>query len=114
MVALAGECATVAEYQRTGFLTQAKAAGFFLILDIGFFCVSVDATSYIYGVEIFPNPLRARGLGISISGLFLTTIVFLSPASTAFWHAGLKYYLVFTLLTSLCCVYHIFLVPRGK
>jgi len=114
VVALIGECATVATYQRTGSLTEAKLAVFFLFLHIGFYGTTVDATTYIYAAEIFPNPLRARGIGISISGLFMATIVYLSAAPTAFDHVGWKYYLVFTITTSICVVIIYFYFPETK
>ena len=64
------------------------------------FSASVDATSYIYASEIFPTPARARGLAISVSGLFIATIIFLQVAPTAFDAVGWKYYLVFICITS--------------
>jgi predicted MFS family arabinose efflux permease len=64
------------------------------------FSVSVDATSYIYASEIFPTPVRAKGLSVSISGLFIATIVFLQSAPTAFANIGWKYYLVFICITA--------------
>ena len=65
-----------------------KAAVFFLFLHIRFYGTTVDANTYIYAAEIFPNPLRARGIGISISGLFMAVIVFTSAAPTAFDNIG--------------------------
>lgn len=76
VIALAGECAAVATYQKTGDPAAAKAAVFFLFLHIGFYGWTIDASTYIYATEIFPNPLRARGIGISCSGLFMAIIVF--------------------------------------
>lgn len=77
VIALIGECITVDVFQRTGQRGAASAAVFFLFLHIGFFSSSVDATSYIYAAEIFPTPVRAKGLAVSISGLFIATIIFL-------------------------------------
>lgn len=71
-----------------------------LKLTIGSFSSSVDATSYIYASEIFPTPARARGLAISVSGLFVATIIFLQAAPTAFDAVGWKYYLVFVCITT--------------
>ncbi|KAH8817019.1 MFS transporter [Xylogone sp. PMI_703] len=104
VVALVGECITVSIYNRTGDSGVAAAAVFFLFLHIGCFSVSVDATSYIYASEIFPTPARAKGLSVSISGLFIATIVFLQSAPTAFANIGWKYYLVFIVITSILFV----------
>lgn len=68
------------------------------------FSSSVDATSYIYAAEIFPTPVRAKGLAVSISGLFIATIIFLQVAPTAFDTIGWKYYLVFICITSILFV----------
>lgn len=68
------------------------------------FSASVDATSYIYASEIFPTPARAKGLAISVSGLFIATIIFLQAAPTAFENIGWKYYLVFICITSVLFV----------
>ncbi|KKA17049.1 hypothetical protein T310_9327 [Rasamsonia emersonii CBS 393.64] len=100
VVALVGECITLSIFQRTGDRGVASAAVFFLFLHIGCFSSSVDATSYIYASEIFPTPVRAKGLSVSISGLFIATILFLQAAPTAFDNVGWKYYLVFICVTS--------------
>ncbi|KAL1966953.1 hypothetical protein VTN77DRAFT_3697 [Rasamsonia byssochlamydoides] len=104
VVALVGECITLSIFQRTGDRAVASAAVFFLFLHIGCFSVSVDATSYIYASEIFPTPVRAKGLSVSISGLFIATILFLQAAPTAFDNVGWKYYLVFICITSVIFV----------
>jgi len=101
VVALIGECITVSIFQRTGHSSAASAAVFFLFLHIACFSVSVDATSYIYASEIFPTPVRAKGLSVSISGLFVATIIFLQAAPTAFDAIGWEYYLVFIIITTI-------------
>jgi hypothetical protein len=93
--ALVGECITLSIYQRSGSRSAASAAVFFLFFHIACFSVTCDATSYIYASEIFPTPVRAKGLAISISGLFVATIIFLQCAPTAFAQIGWKYYTVF-------------------
>ncbi|KEF56198.1 uncharacterized protein A1O9_07779 [Exophiala aquamarina CBS 119918] len=100
VIALIGECITVDVFQRTGHRSAASAAVFFLFLHIGFFSVSCDATSYIYASEIFPTPVRAKGLSVSVSGLFVATIIFLQCAPEAFSTIGWKYYTVFISITT--------------
>ncbi|KAK4889794.1 hypothetical protein LTR27_011411 [Elasticomyces elasticus] len=104
VLALIGECITVSIYQRTGQRTAASAAVFFLFMHIAAFSSSVDATSYIYASEIFPTPARAKGMSISVSGLFVATIIFLQAAPTAFAAIGWQYYLVFICITSVLFV----------
>lgn len=99
VVALVGECITVSIYHRTGDNAAASAAVFFLFLHIACFSSSVDATSYIYASEIFPTPVRAKGLSFSVSGLFVATIIFLQCAPTAFGHISWRYYTVFIAIT---------------
>ncbi|OQV11333.1 hypothetical protein CLAIMM_15186 [Cladophialophora immunda] len=80
--ALVGACATVVVYNNNGqSRSVAGAAVFFLFWHIACFCVSVDATSYIYAAELFPTPLRARA------------------APTAFAHINGYYYLVGAFVT---------------
>ncbi|KAH8655331.1 general substrate transporter [Xylariales sp. PMI_506] len=101
VVALIGECIAVSIFQNTGRREAASAAVFFLFMHIACFSVSVDATSYIYASEIFPTPARARGMSISVSGLFVATIVFLEVAPTAFDAISWKYYIVFICITTI-------------
>lgn len=82
----------------------------------------MDATSYIYAAEIFPNPVRARGLSIGISfGQFLNVLVYLTAAPTAFEKVGWKYYLVFLCVSAafIPTIYIFFpeaslLLPNGR
>lgn len=101
VLALIGECITVSIFQRTGSDASASAAVFFLFLHIAFFSACCDATSYIYAAEIFPTPVRAKGLAVSISGLFMATIIFLQAAPSAFAGIGWKYYIVFIVVTTI-------------
>jgi sugar porter (SP) family MFS transporter len=98
--ALIGECITVSIFQRTGNSGVASGAVFFLFLHIACFSATTDATSYIYAAEIFPTPLRAKGLAVSVSGLFVATIIFLQAAPTAFNAIGWEYYTVFISITT--------------
>jgi MFS family permease len=70
-----------------------------------FFCTTQDASSYVYVSEIFPThsecpkllPLisvRPKGVAISVSGLFTSTLILVSAAPSGFQNIGWKYYLV--------------------
>ncbi|KIX09803.1 uncharacterized protein Z518_00884 [Rhinocladiella mackenziei CBS 650.93] len=78
----------------------ASAAVFFLFLHVALYASTIDATSYIYASEIFPTPVRAKGLSLSISGLFLSALALLQGAPTGFANIGWKYYLVCIVATS--------------
>lgn len=112
MLALVGECITVSVFQNTGTRGSASGAVFFLFMHITVFVLCVDATTYIYAAEIFPTPLRAKGLAISCSGLFFATIIFTTAAPTAFAKIGWKYYLVFVILTAVNIVIIYFWFPE--
>ncbi|EXJ86817.1 hypothetical protein A1O3_03771 [Capronia epimyces CBS 606.96] len=100
VLALIGEAITVSVYARTGERQVAGAAVFFLFMHITCYSISVDATTWIYASEIFPTPVRAKGMSVSISGLFVATIIYLQCAPTAFAEIGWKYYLVFICATA--------------
>ncbi|KAL6792876.1 general substrate transporter [Trichoderma sp. SZMC 28012] len=112
ITALVGECITVSIFQRTGSRSVAGAAVFFLFWHMACFSSTSDATSYIYASEIFPTPLRAKGLAVSVSGLFVATIIFLQCAPTAFAVIGWKYYLVFIGCTTVIGTFIWFYCPE--
>jgi MFS family permease len=114
VVALVGECITVSIFQRTGDKGVAGAAVFFLFLHIAFYSSTADATSYIYAAEIFPTPLRAKGIAVSVTGLFSATIVFLQAAPTAFAAIGWKYYLVFIVISSIMVIVILWYFPEVR
>ena len=77
-LALVGEVITLSLLKdESGSRSVASAAVFFLFLHVGFYASFVDATTYIYASEIWPTPLRAKGLSLSISGLFLASLAVL-------------------------------------
>ncbi|RHZ62623.1 hypothetical protein CDV55_105347 [Aspergillus turcosus] len=101
LVSLIFETVMVARY--TGSTNEAglRAGVFFLFLYITFYGCCVDATTYVYCSEIFPSHIRARGVAFSLGVLFLTAMVYLEAAPTAFAQVGWKYYLVFLIITSI-------------
>jgi sugar porter (SP) family MFS transporter len=112
VLALVGECITVSIFQKNGDKGAAAGAVFFLFLHIAFYSTTMDATSYIYAAEIFPTPVRAKGIAISVSGLFVATIIFLEAAPTAFANIGWKYYTVFISVTTVMVVVILLYFPE--
>ncbi|KAK2801045.1 hypothetical protein FQN51_005609 [Onygenales sp. PD_10] len=95
LVALIGECVALSNYQQTGSQQAAIASVAFLFVHIFFFSFNVDATSYVYVGEIFPTHIRAKGMAASISGYFLSLLIYLESGPTAFANIEWKFYLVF-------------------
>ncbi|KAL2824696.1 general substrate transporter [Aspergillus pseudoustus] len=90
--------ALVAEYADTDNRVGNAFAILCLFLFAVFYGGCLDASSYVYVSEIFPNSVRARGVGFSISGLFLSNILYTQVAPTALSHVGWRFFLLFILL----------------
>lgn len=112
VISLIGEVITLSQFEANGDRGSASAAVFFLFLHVAFFASAIDATTYIYASEIFPTPVRAKGLSISIAGLFLAALGLLQGAPTGFANIGWKYYLVCITVTSLVVVVIWFYFPE--
>lgn len=76
------------------------------------FSSTLDATSYVYPSEIFPTPVRAKGMAISVAGLFLGSILILVAAPTAFEKIKWKYFLVFVCASFVMAFVVFFLFPE--
>lgn len=114
VVVLIGEMICLALLEtRTSFGLSA-AAIFFLFGHIAFFSSCIDATTYIYASEIFPNHLRARGLSLSVSGLFLASLAFTQAASSALATIKWKYYILFAILSSAMGILVLTYFPETK
>jgi hypothetical protein len=69
------ETALVAHYGGVG-NTNKVGSGFavlFIFLFATFYGSGLDVSSYVYCCEIFPTNIRAKGVGVSVAGLFLMT-----------------------------------------
>lgn len=99
---------------RTSFVLNAVAI-FFLFGHIAFFSSCIDASTYIYASEVFPTRVRAVGISLSLSGLFLASLTFTQAATSAFEAIGWKYYLVFIALSlaMVVCLYTFFPETKG-
>ncbi|RBQ77789.1 hypothetical protein FVER14953_21627 [Fusarium verticillioides] len=114
VIALIGECITMSVFEKTNHRGAASGAVFFLFLHVTIFIICCDATSYVYASEIFPTPVRAKGLSISVSGLFFATIIVTTAAPTAFAEIGWKFYLVFIVATSIIIAYAYMTFPETR
>ncbi|KAL4862345.1 hypothetical protein BDV12DRAFT_190475 [Aspergillus spectabilis] len=98
IVVLSIYTALVAEYASTDNHNGNAFAILCLFLFAVFYGGCLDASSYVYVSEIFPNSVRAHGVGFSISGLFLSNILYTQAAPTALSHVGWRFFLLFILL----------------
>ncbi|ODO09184.1 hypothetical protein I350_02784 [Cryptococcus amylolentus CBS 6273] len=71
------------KYGGTSNLAGQGAAVAFLFLFITCFAPGIDVTSYVYGAEIFPTYMRARGLSVTIATYFAFAALYVSVSSTA-------------------------------
>ncbi|KAH7168211.1 hypothetical protein DER46DRAFT_500456 [Fusarium sp. MPI-SDFR-AT-0072] len=86
----------------------------FLYGHIAFFSSCIDATTYIYASEIFPTHVRARGLSLSLCGLFLASLCFTQAATSALAAISWRYYIVFTVTSALMVFVLFFYFPETK
>jgi hypothetical protein len=82
------------------------------VFDLIRFSSTLDATSYVYPSEIFPTPVRAKGMAVSVAGLFLASIVILVPAPTAFANIQWRYFLVFVCASTIMAFVVYFMFPE--
>ena len=68
----------------------------------------------MYCSEIFPTHIRSKGVGWSLAVLFLSALVYLEAAPTAFANIGWKYYLLFIILTAINIAVIWWLFPETK
>ncbi|CAK7213055.1 hypothetical protein SEUCBS140593_001718 [Sporothrix eucalyptigena] len=93
----------------------ALAAGVAMLFGfIVFYGGFVDTTIYVYGSEIFPTHIRAKGMGWCLSIFFLSTLPFLESSATGFATIGWKYYLLFIILPSINVVLIKLFCPETK
>lgn len=90
LCAMLGIVVSLARFDATGSRAAAVSAVVFLYLHIAFYALFVDATTYIYTSELFPNNIRGKGMSISLCSYFVALVILLDSAPTAFAHIGWK------------------------
>lgn len=96
--------AVVATYAGTSNRVGNAFGVFFIFLFMVPYAGCLDASSYVYCSEIFPTAIRAHGVGFSISGLFLSNIIYTQVAPIAFNTIGWRYFLIFIIVPALSAV----------
>ena len=71
---MAAETAMVATYSGTDNKAGNAAGVLFLFIFVSFYATCVDPISYVYCSEILPTQLCARGVALSVVGLFAMTL----------------------------------------
>lgn len=97
-LSLSGFAAMVAQFAGSPNKLGNGFGVFFLYLFVTFYGGTLDASSYVYCAEIFPTSIRAQGVGFSVSGLFIMTLLYTQVAPTAFAAVGWRYLLLFILV----------------
>jgi Sugar (and other) transporter len=126
------EAAMVATYAGGGNKVGNGFGVLFIYIFVTFYGGCMDVSTYVYVCspsqsiqttqltlqskcsEIFPTRVRAQGVGFSVSGLFLTALVYTESAPTAFNNIGWKYYLVFIFIPLFCVIILIKYLPETK
>ncbi|KAJ5743398.1 hypothetical protein N7533_010500 [Penicillium manginii] len=114
VVAVCCEAAMVAEFSGTSNKIGNGFGVAFLFLFVTFYGGGLDATTYVYSAEVFPNHMRGLGMGMSIFTQFCSTLVYTQVAPTAFDTIGWKYYLVFIIVPFLGAILIWFTFPETK
>ncbi|KIL85037.1 hypothetical protein FAVG1_11910 [Fusarium avenaceum] len=113
-VSLLGVSVMVAIYGGTTNKGGNGAGVFFLYLHLTFYATCMDASTYVYGSEIWPTHLRGKGFAISCAGLFVGSLTLLEAAPTAFETIGWRFYLIMMAFTIICAVIFALYFPETK
>lgn len=108
------EAAFQAEYLGTTNAAGQKAAIFGIFLFMFFWSSFLDASQYLYLSEIFPMHIRAEGMALGMSAIYLADIIVLVAGPIALDSIKWKFFLVFIIPTVVewLCVFFFF--PETK
>jgi len=114
MMANIFEAALQAEYLGGSNKAGQRAAVFFIFLFAIFWSSFLDASQFLYISEIFPMHIRAEGMALGMSALYLADIVVLVAGPIALDKIKWKFFLVFIIPTAVewLCVFFFF--PETK
>lgn len=108
------EAALQAEYLGTSNIAGQRAAIFFIFLFVLFCSSFLDASQFLYLSEIFPMYIRAEGMALGMSALYLADIVVLVAGPIALEKIKWKFFLVFIIPTAVEFVVVYFFFPETK
>ncbi|KAF5566693.1 sugar transporter [Fusarium phyllophilum] len=113
-ISLLGVSIMVAVYGGTTNKAGDSAGVFFLYLHLTFYATCMDASTYVYGSEIWPTHLRGKGFAISCAGLFVGSLTLLEAAPAAFETIGRRFYLIMMAFTIICAIIFALFFPETK
>lgn len=108
------EAAFQAEYLGGTNKAGQKAAIFFIFLFVLFWSSFLDASQFLYLSEIFPMHIRAEGMALGMSGLYLADIAVLIAGPIALDTIKWKFFLVFIIPTFVLWLAVFFFFPETK
>jgi len=108
------EAALQAQYGSGGSKAGQRAAIFFIFLFIAFWSSCLDASQFLYVSEIWPLHIRAEGIAIGMSGLYLADVAVLIAGPIALDTIKWKFFLVFIIPSTLLWLCVFFFFPETK
>lgn len=111
---LLGVSVLISVYGGTDHKAGNSASVFFLYLHLTFYAGCMDASTYVYGSEIWPTHLRAKGFAISCAGLFIGSLCLVEAAPTAFQTIGWRFYLIMMAFSIIFAVLFALYWPETK
>ncbi|KAL2823394.1 general substrate transporter [Aspergillus cavernicola] len=114
VAALVRECICLALFEGTSNKAGNSAAVFFLYLHLAIYGSCLDGSTYVFASEIWTPHLRAKGFTISVSGLFLGSLIIRVSAPDGFANIGWKFYLVMAIVTFINIFIFAFFSPETK
>ncbi|KIX96768.1 uncharacterized protein Z520_07488 [Fonsecaea multimorphosa CBS 102226] len=113
-IALSGEGALTKYFVKTANTSYACGGIFFLYFFAFIYGTFIDAASWVFTAEIWPNHIRALGCGISFAFSYASTILWTQTAPIGFEHIGWKFYMVFVANCIVCFIVVFFIYPETK
>ncbi|OAL28691.1 hypothetical protein AYO20_09415 [Fonsecaea nubica] len=113
-VCVAGEGALLKKFTDTGNDSYARGAIFFLYFFAFSYGTFIDASSWVYAAEIWPNHNRGTGNGIAFAACYASTICWTQSAPIGFENIGWKFYMVFVANSILCFVVVLLFYPETR
>jgi hypothetical protein len=94
--------------------TWPRKLGLVLTLPAQGYATFIDASSWVYAAEVWPNHNRGTGNGIAFTFIWLSIIVWTQSAPTGFANIGWKFYLVMIANAIICFIVVLVFYPEAS